>query len=288
MFKKYFEEANERRKKNKEIIKEKGLGNFLKEFYFGDSNTKQFSFMGFIFSLLYFSGKNFKLALKISVIYLIICFIVDLLCFNLGISWSVIDTVLLLGISLYCATTVVKETSFKNKTFNWKNFGLFIPIYIVLLLIFAMLTPQADILATNNNISTSTNEKQKTNIKITKQMKDVDWFISTYICSPKDIAFAITGLKMCYDVGYNTDPSKTYNILAKVINSAPNDNPYTKKYSLIIPADVKKLTEYYDNKFNWQVTVDDDKVKDICKRLEYMYPDMIRDFQISITQIRNI
>ena len=288
MFKKYFEEANERRKKNKEIIKEKGLGNFLKEFYFGDSNTKQFSFMGFIFSLLYFSGKNFKLALKISVIYLIICFIVDLLCFNLGISWSVIDTVLLLGISLYCATTVVKETSFKNKTFNWKNFGLFIPIYIVLLLIFAMLTPQADILATNNNISTSTNEKQKTNIKITKQMKDVDRFISTYIGSPKDIAFAITGLKMCYDVGYNTDPSKTYNILAKVINSAPNDNPYTKKYSLIIPADVKKLTEYYDNKFNWQVTVDDDKVKDICKRLEYMYPDMIRDFQISLTQIRNI
>ena len=93
---------------------------------------------------------------------------------------------------------------------------------------------------------------------------------------------------MCYDVGYNTDPSKTYNILAKVINSAPNDNPYTKKYSLIIPADVKKLTEYYDNKFNWQVTVDDDKVKDICKRLEYMYPDMIRDFQISLTQIRNI
>jgi len=174
MFKKYFEEANERRKKNKEIIKEKGLGNFLKEFYFGDSNTKQFSFMGFIFSLLYFSGKNFKLALKISVIYLIICFIVDLLCFNLGISWSVIDTVLLLGISLYCATTVVKETSFKNKTFNWKNFGLFIPIYIVLLLIFAMLTPQADILATNNNISTSTNEKQKTNIKITKQIKDID------------------------------------------------------------------------------------------------------------------
>jgi len=92
-------------------------------------NTKQpiikkFSWMGFFFNTLYYSGKNLKSAIVIYVVTMTLGVILDIIYPN---NISMMTSI---PMAMICGMLVVREERFINHEFNWKHFGIFVPIFI--------------------------------------------------------------------------------------------------------------------------------------------------------------